>query len=69
MSIGYIAEMTPEELLHLAQGVRLTIPAEDLASVAAALEAHGELVEPLLTRDMRNEQSALSFDPRWHGED
>jgi hypothetical protein len=60
--------MTPEHLSQLARAVRLSIPTEDLAAVAAALDAQAERVQPLLERDATNDRFPLSFDPRWLGD-
>lgn len=57
--------LSPEEVDKLADLAGLTIPAEDLDYVAAALVAHHEFVAPLLESDLADGDSAITFDPRW----
>ena len=57
--------MNEQDILRLAELAGLSIPEEDLAPLARALEAHTAFVAPLLERDLSAVQPALSFDPRW----
>jgi Asp-tRNA(Asn)/Glu-tRNA(Gln) amidotransferase C subunit len=55
--------LTSADVERLATLVDLRIPEEDLELLARALEAHAELVEPLLRLDPSTTESALTFDP------
>lgn len=58
-------ELSPDEVAKLADLAGLTIPAEDLEHVAAALVAHREFVAPLLESDLTASDPAVTLDPRW----
>jgi hypothetical protein len=55
--------LTAADVERLAALVDLHVPEEDLEPLARALEAHAELVAPLLGLDPAAVESALSFDP------
>ena len=55
--------LTSADVERLATLVDLRIPEEDLELLARALEAHAELVEPLLRLDPSTTESALTFNP------
>ncbi len=57
--------LSPDEVAKLADLAGLTIPAEDLEHVTAALVAHHEFVAPLLEFDLADDDSAVTVDPRW----
>jgi Asp-tRNA(Asn)/Glu-tRNA(Gln) amidotransferase C subunit len=46
------SEVTPDAVERLAALVALRVPEEDLEPLARSLEAHAELVEPLLAADL-----------------
>jgi Asp-tRNA(Asn)/Glu-tRNA(Gln) amidotransferase C subunit len=54
-----------ELVQHLARLSGLHLPEEDVEPLARALEAHAELVRPLLELDLASIQSALDLDQPW----
>ena len=59
------AEPAPTTVRELAALAGLALPEEDVASLAAMLAGHAEVVAPLLELDHTDTPSALDLDPRW----
>jgi len=57
--------LAPADVALLAELVGLRLPPEDLAPLAAALDAHLAFVTPLLHSDLDDVNPPLTHDPRW----
>jgi hypothetical protein len=57
--------LEPADVAGLAALAGLTLPPDDLAPLAAALERHLAFVEPLLAAPLDDASPALVHDPRW----
>jgi hypothetical protein len=53
-------------LFALAEAVKLSLPAEDLAPVAASLADQLAAMDVLDQLDLGDINPCLEFDPRWH---
>ena len=64
---GEIEAITPEAIQWLASLVGLTLPAEDVAPLAAVVAGQLAAVAAFDQLDLTDISPSLEFDPRWHG--
>jgi hypothetical protein len=58
-------EITPDTVRRLAEVAGITVPAEDVDSVVAALRAYRSAFRPLETLDLTEVDPVVVTDPRW----
>jgi hypothetical protein len=58
--------ITFDLLFALAEAARISLPAEDLALVAASLADQLSSIDVLDGVDLSNVNPCVEFDPRWH---
>jgi hypothetical protein len=63
---GSSGPITFDLLFALAEAVKISLPAEDLALVAASLADQLSAIEVLDGVDLGDVNPCVEFDPRWH---
>lgn len=58
-------EITPDTVRRLAEIAGITVPAEDLDSVVAALRAYRSAFKPVEALDLTEVDPVVVTDPRW----
>jgi hypothetical protein len=58
-------EITPDTVRRLAEFAGITVPAEDVDSVVAALRAYRSAFEPVEALDLTEVDPVVVTDPRW----
>lgn len=58
-------EITPDTVRSLAEVAGITVPAEDIDSVVAALRAYRSAFEPIEALDLTEVDPVVVTDPRW----
>lgn len=58
-------EITPDTVRRLAEVAGITVPAEDMDSVVAALRAYRSAFKPLESLDLTEVDPVVVTDPRW----